>query len=46
MINTADRKQAVKLIEEAVSSGVALYKACEELGISKELITVGKTAII
>lgn len=35
MINASDRRQAVELIKEAVDSGVALYKACAELGISK-----------
>lgn len=35
MINASDRRQAVKLISEAVDAGAALYKACEELGISK-----------
>lgn len=35
MINATDRKQAVELIDEAVDSGAALYKACKELGISK-----------
>lgn len=35
MINAADRRQAVELIEEAVNAGAALYKACAELGISK-----------
>lgn len=35
MISTSDRKQAVELINEAVNSGAALYKACKELGISK-----------
>lgn len=35
MINATDRKQAVELINEAVDSGAALYKACKELGISK-----------
>lgn len=35
MISASDCKQAVILITEAVESGVALYKACAELGISK-----------
>ncbi|OQA25688.1 MAG: Integrase core domain protein [Firmicutes bacterium ADurb.Bin354] len=35
MISASDRRQAVELISEAVNSGAALYKACEELGISK-----------
>ena len=35
MINASDRRQAVELIEEAVNAGAALYKACNELGISK-----------
>ena len=35
MINATDRRQAVELIEEAVDAGAALYKACNELGISK-----------
>ena len=35
MISASDRRQAVELINEAVSSGAALYKACNELGISK-----------
>ncbi len=35
MISASDRRIAVELISEAVDSGVALYKACEELGISK-----------
>ena len=35
MISASDCRQAVELIEEAVNSGAALYKACEELGISK-----------
>ena len=35
MINASDREHAVKLIQEAVHSGARLFKACEELGISK-----------
>ncbi len=35
MINASDRRQAVELIKEAVNAGATLYKACEELGISK-----------
>lgn len=35
LISASDRKQAVELISEAVESGAALYKACEELGIHK-----------
>jgi len=35
MINASDRKNAVKLITEAINSGARLFKACEELGISK-----------
>lgn len=35
MINASDREHAVKLISEAVDSGARLFKACEELGISK-----------
>lgn len=35
MINASDRRQAVKLISEAVDVGSVLYKACEGLGISK-----------
>jgi putative transposase len=35
MISPSDRREAVELIGEAVNSGAALYKACEELGISK-----------
>ncbi|SDB69019.1 hypothetical protein SAMN02910263_04347 [Butyrivibrio sp. INlla16] len=35
MISASDRRQAVELISEAVGSGAALYKACNELGISK-----------
>ena len=35
MINASDRRQAVELIKETVDSGVALCKACAELGISK-----------
>lgn len=35
MISPSDRREAVELIREAVDSGAALYKACEELGISK-----------
>lgn len=35
LISASDRRQAVELISEAVDSGAALYKACEELGISK-----------
>lgn len=35
MINVSNRRQTVELIREAVNAGVALYKACEELGISK-----------
>ena len=34
-INASNREHAVKLIQEAVHSGVRLFKACEELGISK-----------
>ena len=34
MISASDRMEAVKLITEAVESGAALYKACEEIGIS------------
>ncbi len=35
LISASDRRQAVELISEAVEFGAALYKACEELGISK-----------
>jgi len=35
MINASDRKNAVKLIDDATNSGARLFKACEELGISK-----------
>lgn len=35
MINATNRRQAVELIKEAVDAGAALYKACNELGISK-----------
>ena len=35
MINASDRENAVKLINEAIRSGARLFKACEELGISK-----------
>ena len=42
MINDSDHRQAVELIKEAVDSGAALYKACAELGISKEHITAGR----
>jgi putative transposase len=35
MINASDRENAVKLINEAVKAGARLFKACEELGISK-----------
>lgn len=35
MINALDRENAVKLISEAVESGARLFKACEEIGISK-----------
>lgn len=35
MINASDRKNAVKLISKAISSGACLFKACKELGISK-----------
>lgn len=35
MISATDRKLAVELINEAVESGARLFKACEELGISK-----------
>ena len=35
MINASDRKNGVRLIKEAVESGARLFKACEELGISK-----------
>ncbi len=34
MINASDREKAVKLIENAVSSGAQLIRACEELNIS------------
>ena len=34
MILDADRLQAVTLIDEAVLSGAAKYKACAELGIT------------
>lgn len=35
MISATDREMAVKLIEEAVSSGAACAKACECLGITE-----------
>jgi putative transposase len=35
MINASDRENAVRLISEAVVSGARLFKACEEIGISK-----------
>lgn len=35
MINDSDRRQAIKLITEAVEAGARLCKACEEIGISK-----------
>ena len=35
LISASDRRQAVELISEEVEFGAALYKACEELGISK-----------
>jgi len=35
MISASDRKEAIKLITEAVDAGAALYKACREIGISK-----------
>ena len=34
MISDPDRKKAIKLIDEAVSSGAAIAKACKILGIS------------
>ena len=34
MILDADRRQAVTLIDEAVLSGAAKYKACAELGMT------------
>ncbi len=34
-ISASDRRKAVELISESVDSGAALYKASEELGISK-----------
>ena len=33
MISTSDRENAVMLIDEAVSSGASLTKACKELGV-------------
>ena len=35
MISASDREEAVKLIDEAVQSGAALKRACEELNISE-----------
>ena len=35
MISVSDRENAVKLINEAVSSGCRLFKACGELGITE-----------
>jgi len=35
LINTSERRQTVELITEAVDAGARLYKACEELCISK-----------
>jgi putative transposase len=35
LISASDRRMAVELISESVDSGASLYKACEELGISK-----------
>lgn len=35
MINALVREHAVRLITKAVNSGARLFKACEELGISK-----------
>lgn len=35
MILSRDREMAVVLIDEAVTSGAALYKACRELGITE-----------
>ena len=35
MISASDRENAVMLIDEAVSSGAALSKACKELGIDE-----------
>ena len=33
MISASDREEAIQLIEEAVSNGASLNKACLELGI-------------
>lgn len=35
MISTSDRENAVMLIDEAVSSGASLTKACKELGVDE-----------
>lgn len=34
MISASDRRKAVELIDEAVTSGARLFKACNELGIT------------
>ena len=44
MINASDHRQAVELIEEAVDAGAALYKACNELGISKRTYNCWKNS--
>lgn len=36
LISASDREMAVELISEAILSGASLYKACDELGISKK----------
>ncbi len=35
MISTQDRRDAVILIDEAVTSGARLFRACAELGLCK-----------
>lgn len=35
LTSSSDREEAVKLIGEAVENGASLYKACDEIGISK-----------
>lgn len=44
MISPSDREEAVKLSKDAVDSGAALYKACEELGSSKRTYNRWKKA--
>ena len=42
MISASDRENAIMLIDEAVSSGASLSKACKELGVNEIILALDK----